>query len=69
MKKTFENQTKTIEKHGENQVEALKFAESPGKESPSTKGFISKWTLNSETMNKLDNIREEEQKNDRPKML
>ena len=62
MKKAFENQTKTIEKNGEKQVEALKFTESPGKESPSTKRFISKWTLNPETMNKLDNIREEEQK-------
>ena len=39
--------TKTMEKHGQKQVQALKSLESPGKESTSLKNFVSekKWSI------------------------
>ena len=59
--KALEKQTKTTKKHGEKQVQAL---ESPGKESPLIKIFVSQRMLNSEIMIELENIREQEQKID-----
>lgn len=49
----MEKQTKTIDKHGEKQVQELTFLESPVDESPSIKGFISERMPNPEGTNEL----------------
>ena len=64
-----ESKQKTIDEHGKKQVKALQFSESPGKELPEIKKFISKGKLKLEIMNDLGNIREQEQQIDRIKML
>ena len=67
--KAFEKQTKTIEDQGERQVDALKSLESFDKQLPSIKDFISKEKLNTEIVDEIGKIEEEERKADRSKMV
>ena len=67
--KAFEKQTKTIEDHGEKQVNALKSLESADKQLPSKKDFISKERLNPEIINEIERIEKKERKVDRSKLV
>ena len=58
--KAFENQKKTIEKHGKNRVRALEILNSSENQLPLIKGSISEKRLNPEFINKLENIKEQE---------
>ena len=53
-RKSLEKQTKTIEKHGEKQVESTKYLEFTDKELPPIKNFISERMLNQKCLNKLE---------------
>ena len=67
--KAFEKQTKIIEDQGEKQVDALKSLKPSDKQLPSIRDFISKEKLNSEIVNEIERIEEEERKVDRSKMV
>ena len=62
MGKAFEKQTKAIENQGENQIDALKCLKPSDKQLPSIRDFISKEKLNSETVNEVERIEEEEKR-------
>ena len=62
--KLLKNKQKTIEDQGKKQVDALKTLESlkpSDKQLPSTRDFISKERLNSEIVNEIERIEEEEE--------
>ena len=65
----MKKQTKTIEDQGEKQVNALKSLESSDKQLPSIKDFIAKERLNSEIVDEIKKIEENERKPDRSKMV
>ena len=67
--KAFEKRTKTIEDQGKKQIDALESLKLSDKQLPSTRGFISKEKLNSEIVNEIERIEEEERKADRSKMV
>ena len=67
--KTFEKQTKTIEDQGKKQVGALESLKNSDKQLPSIRDFISKERLNSEIVNEIERIEEEERKVGRSKMV
>ena len=67
--KTFEKQTKTIEDQGKKQVDALEALKPPDKQLSSIRDFISKERLNSEIVDEIERIVEEERKADRIKMV
>ena len=69
LSKVFQKQTRTIEEHAEKQAEALKSLEYTGGESLSIKKFMSERMLNTEIMNELKNILEQEQKFGRRKVF
>ena len=60
---------KLLKDQDEKQVNALKSLESSDKQLPSTKNFISKQKLNSEIIDKIERIEEEERKTDISKMV
>ena len=64
----FEKQTKTIEDQGKKQVDALESLKPFNKQLPSIRDFISKERLNSEIINGIERIEEEERKVDRSNM-
>ena len=67
--KAFERQTKTIEDQGKKQVDALESLKPSDKHLPSIRDFISKGRLNSEIVNEIERIEEEERKADRSEMV
>ena len=68
--KAFQKQTKTIEDQGKKQVDALQSLKPPDKQLPSIRDFISKERLNSEIVNEIERIEEEEERKvDRTKMV
>ena len=69
LEKAFQKQTKTIEDQGKKQVDALESLKSSDKQFPSIRDFISKERLNSEIVNEIERIEEEERKVDRSKMV
>ena len=67
--KLFQKQTKTTEDQGKKQVHALESLKPSDKQLPSIRGFISKERLNSEIVNEIERIGEEEKKVDRSNMV
>ena len=67
--KAFEKQTKTIKDQGKKQVDALESLKTSDKKLSSIKDFISKENQNSDIINEIKRIKEEEKKIDRNKMV
>ena len=67
--KAFEKQTKTIEDQREQQVDALESLKTSDKELPAIKDFIPKESLDSEIIDEIKRIEEEEKKVNRNKMV
>ena len=67
--KAFEKQTKTIEDQGEQQVDALESLKKSDKELPAIKDFIPKESLDSEIIDEIKRIEEEEKKVNTNKMV
>ena len=65
----FAKQTKTIEDQGKKQVDALESLKPFDKQLPSLRDLISKERLNSEIVNEIERIEEEERKVDRSNMV
>ena len=66
--KAFEKQTKTIEGQ-EKKIDALEYLKPSNKQLRSIRDFISKERLNSEIVNEIERIEQEERKADRSKMV
>ena len=69
LEEELNNETKITEKHGGKQVEASEPLESYDKESSSITNIISEKKPNPEILNKLKNIKEQEQKIDKAKIF
>ena len=69
LEKAFQKQTKTIEDQGKKQVDALESLKPSDKQFSSIRDFISKERLNSEIVNEIERIEEEERKVERSKMV
>ena len=59
--KPFEKETKAIEDQGKKQVDALESLKPSDEQLPSIRDFISKERLNSEIVNEIERIEEEDQ--------
>ena len=60
--KPFEKQTKTVEDQGKKQIDALKSLESPDKQLPSIKDFVSKERLNPEIANVIKKLKKKKER-------
>ena len=69
LRKAFEKQTKTIEDQGKKQVDAVESLKPSDKELLPIKDFIPKENLNTEIINEIKRIEEEEKKVNRNKMV
>ena len=67
--KPFEKETNAIEDQGKKQVDALESLKPSDEQLPSIRDFISKERLNSEIVNEIERIEEEERKVERSKMV
>ena len=70
LRKTFQKQTKTIEDQGKKQINDLEALKLSDKQLPSIRDFVSKERLNSEMVDEIERIAEEEERKvDRNKMI